>query len=606
MKGTFRSKYQEIELSNYIKATANEVGATVISCPKGQAKPKKFKSDTDVLKWLGTPSADFPALFDIISYVRTAPIWVSRVYGEGALWGGIDILASSIVPFSTGRVNPDSFVYSGVNSEGTFAVGTGDGTLVEFSGTITDIPLDEGSLKILVDGVEIDAIDSAGEISGDDIDVGGTNTIDYTTGAFTFTFETAPADTLAITFEFIHNTNETSNVSHSFFASSPYTDCDIAITVKHLSGKQYFLTIYEKKGADYFKLDTYTYSLIREKDGYNKNIYLLDVLKDNPYLIPKINANYTGVDNTDTGETKYTIAGGYSGATPTDGEYSTNWDYFKKPNKYYAKNIMDITGNACNIVNTIIQNYQYYAHGISVVPMGLTVEEIVAFRSTLALDSSNVSLYCNWRFIKDNYNDSYAWISNVGSVGVKYAEMEDVFDGLSPAGLTGSTGHGGQISDWETIEMEHDFDDFDKADLDNAQINPVILDGDYGVKIEGDRTLNVKDSDMSFVATRRLDNYILEKIIKNVMKLQEFKNNSASSQFKAKTMTETFLSPILAKELVRDIRVVCDDTNNTDEMKTQRKFILDIIKKSMTNNQETLLRLTRTSQGAVLSEIIPV
>jgi hypothetical protein len=106
------------------------------------------------------------------------------------------------------------------------------------------------------------------------------------------------------------------------------------------------------------------------------------------------------------------------------------------------------------------------------------------------------------------------------------AEMGDVFDGISPAG-TNENGHGGQISDWKTIEMEHDFDDAELSLLDDAQINPIIYDtSGYGVMIEGDRTLQVANSDTSFIATRRIDNYIIERVVRQVMRPKEFKNNT--------------------------------------------------------------------------------
>ena len=90
------------------------------------------------------------------------------------------------------------------------------------------------------------------------------------------------------------------------------------------------------------------------------------------------------------------------------------------------------------------------------------------------------------------------------------------------------------------------------------------------------------------------------------MKLREFKNNTASSQLQARLRVETILSPMVAKELITEVQVICNERNNTAATKAQRKFILDIVKKSTVNNQKTLLRLTRVGQGAVISEVIPV
>lgn len=73
-------------------------------------------------------------------------------------------------------------------------IGTGNGTLVEFSGTLTALPVEAGSLSA-TDGVEVftdtDNGNGTGTLAGS---AGGTGNINYSTGAIALKFFAAPAN----------------------------------------------------------------------------------------------------------------------------------------------------------------------------------------------------------------------------------------------------------------------------------------------------------------------------------------------------------------------------------------------------------------------------
>jgi len=600
-KGTYRSKYDERDESGYIVSTSDETGAMVIKSLKGPGIPKFCTSEDQLLLRYGNPSADNPEIFEALSFVQQAPIWMVSAIHEDAKWGGVYITASTIAGFTGGQVNPDIFVFTEIATQKTDTIGVGDGTNKTWSGTLTETPINEFSLRLKRGSVYMDAYDDNGDITGSDIT--GTGTIDYSSGDISFETKYAVSSGAVVSVEYDYNVDMFDIISHVFLNASPCAD-DIAVNIISTGGYR-FKMIVTKKTTNSF-LAEYNYSLIKEKDGNGANLYIFDIFSENDYVIPKVNSAYMGEIPSLSASTIVNLSGGKRGSTPTDADRISALDYFKKPNKYAAKIFMDCTGVLVNDIVNIIENYQYYSFGISTIPMGSTVTQKVTYRQNLGIDSDSTALYCNWRKIYDKFNDSFAWISNVGSVGKKMAEMADVYDGESPAGID-ENGHGGQIADWRTIQMEDDFDDAELELLDNAQINPIVFDqGGYGVYIAGDKTLQVTASDTSFIHTRRIDNYIIEKIVKYVMRLREFRNNTPNSQLKAKAMVEQFLNPIVAKQLITEVRVICDDTNNTAAMKTQRKFVLDVIKKSTVNNQKTLLRLTRVGQGAVISEITPL
>jgi hypothetical protein len=84
------------------------------------------------------------------------------------------------------------YVISGEN------VGTGDGAEVTFSGNLANVPLVAGTLSI-TDTVETFSDNGDGTLTGT---LGGSGTIDYDTGAYNVTFNTAPGNGQAITADY--------------------------------------------------------------------------------------------------------------------------------------------------------------------------------------------------------------------------------------------------------------------------------------------------------------------------------------------------------------------------------------------------------------------
>jgi hypothetical protein len=397
-------------------------------------------------------------------------------------------------------------------------------------------------------------------------------------------------------------------ISHVLFNASAYNSTNQVkvASVSSTSGTQFIASIYNVSNGTARIITSYTYSLTREQDNFGKSLYFADVFKDNPYLICKYNTNTTVVAGTYSllGTVAYTLTGGYRGSTPQSNTVTTAWQVFISSNKYPIKIFMDALGGHAGDIDTLITTYQPYAIGISVIPLDKSVADAVTYRNGLSLDTDVVSLYYNWSEIKDPYNNSYVWISNVGSIGGKYAQMVDVYDSYSPAGID-ENHHGGQLSDWTPIDVEYDFTDANLQTLDEAQINPCILDEIYGLMIYGDKTLQVSLSDTSYVGTRRIYNFIIKNIIRQVLRKQEFKNNDESHRYKAKAMTDNFLSPILAGEYLRSALVICDSSNNTNEVLELRRFILDVLVQATPNSQKCILRLTRLSQTAIIADFLP-
>ena len=503
---SFRVTSSEKDLAGFISPSIQENGAMVLESIKGRSdEPVYCQSEDDVIAAAGYPSATYPSVFEAISYVRKAPLYIVCPYGSGSTFGGVDVTASGVTAFPSGRVHPDNYTY-------------------------TD-----------------------------------------------------------------------NDISHSFFAVSPQTTDDLAVSIEYTSGTQFSMSLYSTDGSTYTLLNEYDYSLTRETDNFGMSLYIGDVFDDNPYIIHKVNSNYVGTAYT-VDATQVAFDGGLRNAAATS-DINTAWDLFQKRNKYPVKNFMDVIGGYASYINTIITTYQPYAHGLSTISLAQSVTDAVAERNALSLDSDNVSLYHNWFKIEDPYNNSYAWINNVGSIGGKYAKMADVYDSGSPAGID-EDGHGGQLSDWTYVKPYDDFSDAELQTLDEAQINPVIFDEIYGVMVYGDKTLQVSLSDTSYVGHRRAYNYLLDKVIKQVLTKQVFKNNDETHRTRAAIITDDFIRSTLgAVGAFREWVVVCDTTNNTDLILQQRRFLLDVYVRVTPNAQFVKVRLIRAAQNQVLAEL---
>ncbi len=601
---SYRINTIERDLSGFTQAQINEVGAMVVKSAKGKFEPVLCQRDTEVLSQTGYPSATYPSVFEAVAYVKQAPLWVVCPYGEDSLWGGIDVKKSDIEAFEVGRINPDSFDFKNVNTlnSGVVEDSVPEG-VVQFTGTISDIPFDQGSIAIKVNGSAIDAEDDEGVISGDDIDSGGTNTIDYETGAYDFTVNTDVVETGdKVTIEYTYDTDKSAEISHSFFVASPCED-ELAMIVEAITGSQFKMTLYEKNGSTYNYIDEYNYSLIREKDNFGKSLYYEDIFRDNPYVIIKVNSDYvlTGSYTVDSDRTD--VNGGYRQA-PLDSDINTAWEFFHQPNKYRAKIFMDVFSGFITKINSVIQSYQKHGFGITILSIGNSVTDSVSERQGLSLDSDDVAFYDNWYMIEDPYNNSYAWISNIGSIGKKYAMMKDIYDSGAPAGID-ADGHGGQLSDWRYVKAEKDYSQFDLQTLDEAQINPVIFHDTYGVMVWGDKTGQVSLSDTSYIGARRAYDYLIDIIETQILLKQVFKLNDQPHREKARVMADEFIrSTFGAVGAFRDWYVKCDDENNNDAVLNQRKFILDIFVKITPTSEWVTLRLTRLAQNQVIAEFI--
>jgi hypothetical protein len=99
-------------------------------------------------------------------------------------------------------------------------------------------------------------------------------------------------------------------------------------------------------------------------------------------------------------------------------------------------------------------------------------------------------------------------------------------------------------------------------------------------------------------------NYLLENIKEQVLVQQVFKNNDDFHQRKATALTRAIVSPLSDLELLREFEIVCDDSNNTNSIKAQQKFVIDVFVKVTPESQFVQLQFTKVGQETAIAELI--
>ena len=345
-------------------------------------------------------------------------------------------------------------------------------------------------------------------------------------------------------------------------------------------------------------------------DGFGRNIYAGEVFKGNDYVQVQVNASYTLATPTpfinDATYVKFDGGARSANSAITDAVLNASWDFFKQKNNYPADIFMDPTGKTAIAAkfDDLAETYQKYSYYILATPDNTLAATTIVNKKALGIDNPNLAFYCNWGRVKDTWNKSDFWTSLIGRVGIKHAQMADVFDGLAPSYID-ENGHGGQLGSG-ILELRYEYTDTEQQAFDEAGINPLIFDKFYGVMVVGQRTAQNPNylSDYSWVAHTRLFNYIKRNVVDKVLTYQITKLNDTNHRFLAQTGVENILKPILTQQLLADAKVVCNGKNNPASILSQRKFVLSLAVKVTPFSETIQFNFINVGQSTDVATVI--
>jgi hypothetical protein len=220
----------------------------------------------------------------------------------------------------------------------------------------------------------------------------------------------------------------------------------------------------------------------------------------------------------------------------------------------------------------------------------------VSFSDTLT-QSSYAILDNNFFKVFDKYNDKYINIPANSSTAGLMAATDIVADPwYSPAGQ-----RRGQYRGVTSILTNPNQTQRDQ--LYKAGVNPIANIPGTGLVLFGDKTLESRPSAFDRINVRRLF-IAIEKSIAEAAKNVMFEFNDEFTRSEFVNIVEPFLRRVKGRRGITDFRVVCDATNNTQEVIDNNQFVASIFVKPARSINFVQLNFVAVRTGVDFEEVV--
>ena len=211
--------------------------------------------------------------------------------------------------------------------------------------------------------------------------------------------------------------------------------------------------------------------------------------------------------------------------------------------------------------------------------------------------SSYVVADSGWKYQYDKYNNVYRWVPLNGDLAGLCVFTDTSRDPwFSPAGF-----NRGQIKNaiklaWNPTKTYRDA-------LYAAGVNPVVSFPGQGIVLFGDKTLTNKPSAFDRINVRRLF-IVLEKAIAQAAKYSLFELNDEFTRAQFVALVTPFLRDVQGRRGITDFKVVCDRTNNTQQVIDTNRFIGDIYVKPARSVNYIQLNFVAVGTGVDFTTVV--
>jgi phage tail sheath protein FI len=222
---------------------------------------------------------------------------------------------------------------------------------------------------------------------------------------------------------------------------------------------------------------------------------------------------------------------------------------------------------------------------------------IVNTRNTVGRSSSYAVMDSGWKLQYDVYNDKYRWIPLNADLAGLCAQVDNTNDPwVSPGGYTR-----GRLKN--VVSLAFNPNKTSRDAIYKVGINPVVTFNTDGTVLYGDKTLLGKNSAFGQIGTRRL--FIsLEKDISIAAKYYLFENNNEFTRSNFVNMVSPKLEQVRGRGGIDDFRVVCNKSNNTDQIIMERKFVGSIFIKPTYSINWVQLNFVAIRQDVSFDEVV--
>jgi hypothetical protein len=616
---TFRININQQDRSQTVNTDVGISGGMVLKARKGLTQPVYIPrgNQSKLIARAGLPSPDYPGVLEAIEFNKFYGLWISCPPGaEGGTpnaYGGVYFTTKGVFQFLTEtdlssltkRISEDLGVIEDV---GNLVI---SGIPSWFKENATQIVLDVVNEEL----VTVDIVNNAGTWEaqfggtavGTFVTVGNEDTLtinDLNTITLADTITTLDTLTLKATM----SSNWDVDIAPYFLMavhqkSATEVRTQIADIVYNYDKNTISFSVKEEIFPN--KLETvgeWTVSPYQfEENGFGENIYVENVLDGSDYISGIGEAGVLGIrDEVDqlTAIEDIDVRGGYRNVVRSSDlgpDMVQGWQAFKA-NKYKdVKVFMDpegipvIAAEMASLRSTDLK-YSRFVYGVD----AADYDALITARGSVPMNNG-MSYTVNRFKVQEPYTGTKFWTGLIGSVGIALATSIDLSYGALSPSFINENGIGGQL-DRVVEEAKFEFDAPQLKGLDDAGLNPIILDVSYGLMIVGDKTGQTPDniSDTTFLGPAMLIDYLIPTIRDQILVPQLGKLNDAVHRSVAKTKAEAILRPVL--QYLEESYVVCDRSNNTDAVLATRDFKLGVSIKITPNSQLATLDFFNVGQ----------
>ena len=323
------------------------------------------------------------------------------------------------------------------------------------------------------------------------------------------------------------------------------------------------------------------------KSDTGASVYYKDVIKNTSKYIRWMDKDNAGANwgNTATNiaftspndPLTYRLAGGADGSAPTDTQKIAGYQIFANKSNIRL-DLIPMGVATSTVINTVIADIAEQRKDVVVLispeqadvvnAPGEEVTNVLQFAG-LVTKSTYVFMDSNWKYQYDKFNDNFVYVPcNFDVAGIMARTDGNRDPWVSPAGYTNGTLLNVTKLAWNPNEAQRD-------SLYKEGVNPIFTQAGRGTILFGDKTLIGKNTSFNRINVRRLfielQNTIGE-FAENIL----FDENSATTRTAFVNTVEPYLRNVQARRGLIDFLVVCDDTNNPEDVVNANEFVCDI------------------------------
>jgi len=270
----------------------------------------------------------------------------------------------------------------------------------------------------------------------------------------------------------------------------------------------------------------------------------------------------------------WTSGGAYNIISANEDKIKGSLSAIENPNEYVIRAIAAPGFTSMAVLNSLQSFAATRKDCVACLDLPRTnAASAVANRYSYGINSTYVATYANWFNYYDARNDAYIYLPPSVQAVRAWSETHNAFaPWYAPAGAVR-----GRLNN--IVNLDQKFTDGDLDVLATSQINPLVRLKAEGNVIWGQKTTYDFASDFRDLNIRFLFIEIEQNIAAFARSLI-FEFNDALTRNYAKLAIDKYMQDVKNRGGVYEFKVVCDSSNNTDQVVSNNEMVIDIFVKA--------------------------